>query len=94
MERFLLMKGEIKPKFFKVVFYEPDSWGYVPTRQKYFKDLESARKYAKILLKELKELAKSGSLDYEYIEITDEKDNSVELWRNENCQIIHYPNNW
>ena len=82
-------RGEIKPDFFRVTFYI----GYEPTEIRYFKTLENAREYAKKLIKDLKEIAKTSD-DYDWIEITDEELNTIESWRAEEGKVVHYPNGW
>jgi hypothetical protein len=86
-----MLRGEIKPKFFKISFYEATSWGFEPTETKYFKTHKDARRYAIKLVKYLKRLAKESG-DYEFIEI--EKDKVVEAWRSEEGKVVHYSNGW
>jgi hypothetical protein len=88
-----MLKGEIKPKFFKISFYEATSWGFEPTETKYFKTYKDARRYAMRLVKYLKKLAKESG-DYEFIEIENEKDEVVEAWRSEEGKVVHYSNGW
>jgi hypothetical protein len=88
-----MLKGEIKPIFFKVSFYEATSWGFEPCVTKYFKTLRDARQYALKLVKELKEISKETD-DYEFIEIKNKIDEALEVWRAEDGKVVHYPNGW
>lgn len=88
-----MFKGEIKPKFFKVSFYEATNWGFEPTETKYFRTHKDARRYAIKLVKYLKQVAKESG-DYEFIEIENEEDEVVEAWRAEDRKVVHYPNGW
>jgi hypothetical protein len=88
-----MLKGEIKPKFFKISFYEATSWGFEPAETKYFKTHKYARKYAMKLVKCLEQSVKESD-DYEFIEIENEGDEVVEAWRAEEGKVVHYPNGW
>ena len=88
-----MLKGEIKPKFFKVSYWEATSWGFEPTGTKYFKTHENAARYALKLVKDL-ELMAQESDDYEFIEIKNEEDEVIEAWRTEEGKVVHYPDGW
>jgi len=91
--RSIMLKREIKLKFFKISFYEATSWGFESTERKYFKTHKDARRYAVKLVKYLKKLTKESG-DYEFIEIENEKDEVVEAWRAEEGKVVHYSNGW
>jgi len=90
-----MLRGEIEPKFFKVRYFEATTWGLepVPVCTKYFETREDAREWALKLVKDLEENGTDAE-DYEFVEITDEKDEAVEIWRWEDMKVVHYPNGW
>ena len=85
-----MLKGEIKPKFFKVSYWEATNWGYEPIGTKYFKTHKDAKRYALRLVKILKQSAKNSD-DWESVEIENEEGIKLDFWRAEEGKVIYYP---
>lgn len=85
-----MLKGEIKPKFFKVSYWEATTWGYEPVVTKYFKAHTDAKRYALRLVKGLKRIAKESD-DWESVEIENEEGMKLDFWRAEEGKVVYYP---
>ncbi|MBI2005492.1 MAG: hypothetical protein HYS80_01895 [Candidatus Aenigmarchaeota archaeon] len=84
-----MLKGEIKPKFFKVRYWEATNWGYEPVGTKYFKNRKDAKRYALRLVKILKQSVKKSD-DWESVDIDNEEGIKLDFWRAEEGKVIYY----
>lgn len=87
------IKGEIRPRFFRVNYWEPTNFGEMVTELKYFKTREDAKRFALRVVKRMGKEYK-GTRDMPVVEIVNENDNVIMAWRMENGKVVGYPQGW
>lgn len=87
------IKGEIRPQFFRVNYWEPTNFGEIITELKYFKTREDAKRFSLRLVKRMEKEYK-GTRGMPVVEIVDESDDVIMAWRMENGKVVEYPQGW
>ena len=85
------IKGEIRPRFLRVNYWEPTNFGNILTVAKYFRAIVDAKRFAKRIAKRMqKKYQESIWVVQPLIEIVDECDNVIMAWRMENGKVVGY----
>lgn len=87
------IKGEIRPRFFRVNYWEPTNLGEIIAELKYFNAREDAKRFSLRLVKRMEKEYK-GTRNMPVVEIVDESDNVIIAWRMENGKVVRYPEGW